>query len=65
MTGKLFDPSGSSTENLDLSRWPRWMREALSHQPVVTAAKESVNPSEPPAIDRARIRILSRMPSRP
>ena len=70
MTSKLPIARGSSPvstelKELDLSRWPRWIAEALAYKPesppaVVDASTNAISQADH---DRRNIRVLSRMPT--
>ncbi|MEH2492605.1 hypothetical protein [Bradyrhizobium sp. AZCC 2230] len=54
-----------ANSELDLERWPRWMREALAIQPeTTTRAANSVTAVAPARVDPASVRVLHRMPPR-
>lgn len=52
-----------SKQNSDLTAWPQWMREALSHVPDAAPREKAVKVDEPVHSDRANVRILSRVPT--
>ena len=52
-------------ENAALIGLPQWMRDALSHQPDPTPPQQAGSVDEPAHGERANIRLLSRVPSRP
>lgn len=58
-------PVPTEARDLDLSRWPRWIAEALAYKPESPAAVVD-SPAEafsPVIDDRRNIRVLTRVPN--
>lgn len=60
----IVRPALPANSELDLERWPRWMRDALAIQPEIEARKKPSVVAEPAGVNRASVRKLTRMPSR-
>lgn len=70
MTRESLPPAGivrpalPANSELDLERWPRWMRAALAIQPEIEAPTKPSVVAEPARVNPASVRKLTRMPSR-
>lgn len=57
-------PALPANSELDLERWPSWMRDALAIQPEIEAPTNPGVVAEPARVNPASVRPLTRTPSR-
>lgn len=60
----VVKPAVPATSELDLERWPRWIRDALAIQPEAKVTEHPSVESGPVRVDPASVRNLTRIPSR-